>query len=117
MEGTSTSSQPALAVDNTTTYKLRVLGPASSNLMERCLTSLLSLPSDRFSLQQFIVSDLSDIGEEAIIMFEEEGGVGAEEVVGTEEFVTCFVDSSQVRKSGRKCLIAALNGVNIGQRI
>ena len=49
-------------------------------------------------------------------MFEEEGGVGAEEVVGTEEFVTCFVDSSQVRKSGRKCLIAALNGVNIGQR-
>ena len=85
--------------------------------MERCLTSLLSLPTDRFSLQQFIVSDLSDIGEEAIIMFEEEGGVGAEEVVGTEEFVTCFVDSSQVRKSGRKCLIAALNGVNIGQRI
>merc|ERR1712156_2699 len=40
--------------------------------------------------EQFIVSDLSDIGEEAIIMFEEEGGVGAE------EFVTCFVDSSQV---------------------
>ena len=29
-------------------------------------------------------------------MFEEEGGVGAEEVVGTEEFVTCFVDNSQV---------------------
>ena len=54
-------------------------------------------------MQQFIVSDLSDIGEEAIIMFEEEGGVGAEEVVGTEEFVTCFVDSSQVRKSGRTC--------------
>ena len=43
------------------------------------------------------MSDISDIGEEAIIMFEEEGGVGAEEVVGTEEFVTCFVDSSQVR--------------------
>ena len=42
------------------------------------------------------MSDISDIGEEAIIMFEEEGGVGAEEVVGTEEFVTCFVDSSQV---------------------
>ena len=42
------------------------------------------------------MSDISDIGEEAIIMFEEEGGVGAEEVVGTEEFVTCFVDNSQV---------------------
>ena len=53
----------------------------------------------RFIFQQFIVSDLSDIGEEAIIMFEEEGGVGAEEVVGTEEFVTCFVDSSQVGRS------------------
>ena len=49
-----------------------------------------------FLCQQFIVSDISDIGEEAIIMFEEEGGVGAEEVVGTEEFVTCFVDNSQV---------------------
>ena len=57
------------------------------------------MPDAYFLLQQFIVSEISDIGEEAIIMFEEEGGVGAEEVVGTEEFVTCFVDSSQVRYS------------------
>ena len=55
-----------------------------------------------FLCQQFIVSDISDIGEEAIIMFEEEGGVGAEEVVGTEEFVTCFVDNSQVLNNNKK---------------
>ena len=48
------------------------------------------------------MSDISDIGEEAIIMFEEEGGVGAEEVVGTEEFVTCFVDNSQVLNNNKK---------------
>ena len=42
-------------------------------------------------------------------MFEEEGGVGAEEVVGTEEFVTCFVDSSQVSQCGFKDLLCHLS--------
>jgi len=45
--------------------------------------------------EQFIVKDISELGEDAIIMFEE-GGVGAEEVVSSDDYVTCVVDSSQM---------------------
>ena len=41
------------------------------------------------------MKDISELGEDAIIMFEE-GGVGAEEVVSSDDYVTCVVDSSQM---------------------
>jgi len=44
---------------------------------------------------EYVVSDLGDLGDNAIIMFEE-GGVGAEEVVSSEEYVTYTVPSNEV---------------------
>ena len=43
---------------------------------------------------QYIINDIGDIGDEQIIMFEEAGGVGAEEVVSSNEYDLCFVDTA-----------------------
>ena len=51
---------------------------------------------------QYIINDIGDIGDEQIIMFEEAGGVGAEEVVSSNEYDLCFVDTAEV-SSCRHC--------------
>ena len=45
---------------------------------------------------QVIITDLGEIGENAIIVFEENVGVGAEEIVANQEFVTYTGDSEEV---------------------
>lgn len=45
---------------------------------------------------EYIVSDLGDLGENTIIMFEE-GGVGAEEIVSSEEYVTYTMPTKEVK--------------------
>eukprot|EP00092_Neocalanus_flemingeri_P029908 GFUD01032473.1.p1 GENE.GFUD01032473.1~~GFUD01032473.1.p1 ORF type:complete len:341 (+),score=87.31 GFUD01032473.1:102-1124(+) len=47
---------------------------------------------------EYVVRDLGDLGDNAIIMFEE-GGVGAEEIVSSEEYVTYTVPSRAVNLS------------------
>jgi len=44
---------------------------------------------------EYIINDIGDIGDEQIIMFEEAGGVGAEEVVSSNEYDLCFVDTAE----------------------
>ena len=53
---------------------------------------------------------MGEIGEEAIVMFEE-SGVGAEEVVSSNDYELCFVDTAAVSWSSYhhqrlKCLIS-----------
>ena len=45
---------------------------------------------------QVIITDLGEIGENAIIVFEENVGVGAEEIVANQEYVTYTGDSEEV---------------------
>jgi len=45
---------------------------------------------------EYIVKDLGDLGDNAIIMFEEGGVVGAEEIVSSEEYVTYTVPASDL---------------------
>ena len=49
---------------------------------------------------QVIITDLGEIGENAIIVFEENVGVGAEEIVANQEYVAYTGDDDviQVRK-------------------
>ena len=42
---------------------------------------------------QVIITDLGEIGENAIIVFEENVGVGAEEIVANQEYVAYSGDS------------------------
>ena len=42
-------------------------------------------------IQKVVITDLGEIGENAIIVFEESVGVGAEEIVANQEYVT-FTD-------------------------
>ena len=44
---------------------------------------------------QVIITDLGEIGENAIIVFEENVGVGAEEIVANQEYVTYTGDSEE----------------------
>ena len=48
------------------------------------------------SCVQVIITDLGEIGENAIIVFEENVGVGAEEIVANQEYVTYTGDSEEV---------------------
>jgi len=41
---------------------------------------------------EYVINDIGEIGEEAIVMFEE-SGVGAEEVVSSNDYELCFVDT------------------------
>ena len=43
-----------------------------------------------------IITDLGEIGENAIIVFEENVGVGAEEIVANQEYVAYTGDSDDV---------------------
>ena len=43
-----------------------------------------------------IITDLGEIGENAIIVFEENVGVGAEEIVANQEYVAYTGDSEEV---------------------
>ena len=45
---------------------------------------------------QVIITDLGEIGENAIIVFEENVGVGAEEIVANQEYVTYTGDNEEV---------------------
>ena len=47
-------------------------------------------------LFQVIITDLGEIGENAIIVFEENVGVGAEETVANQEYVSFSNDSDDV---------------------
>lgn len=47
-------------------------------------------------LIQVIITDLGEIGENAIIVFEENVGVGAEEIVANQEYVAYTGDSDDV---------------------
>ena len=49
-----------------------------------------------FCYIQVIITDLGEIGENAIIVFEENVGVGAEEIVANQEYVTYTGDSEEV---------------------
>ena len=42
-------------------------------------------------IEKVVITDLGEIGENAIIVFEESVGVGAEEIVANQEYVT-FTD-------------------------
>ena len=45
---------------------------------------------------QVIITDLGEIGENAIIVFEENVGVGAEEIVANQEYVAYTGDNEEV---------------------
>jgi len=47
---------------------------------------------------EYVINDIGELGEEAIIMFEE-AGVGAEEVVSSNDYDLCFVDTGEVGES------------------
>ena len=47
-------------------------------------------------LIQVIITDLGEIGENAIIVFEENVGVGAEEIVANQEYVAYTGDGDDV---------------------
>ena len=47
-------------------------------------------------LFQVIITDLGEIGENAIIVFEENVGVGAEETVANQEYVSFSNDNDDV---------------------
>jgi len=55
---------------------------------------------------EYVVQDLGELGDNAIIMFEE-GGVGAEEIVSSEEYVTYTVPSKDVNQKSDYDLLGA----------
>ena len=77
-------------------YLIPTEGPDGMQNTEVSLRIAVMRGFVNFLLIQVIITDLGEIGENTIIVFEENVGVGAEEIVANQEYVTYTGDNEEV---------------------